>query len=69
MLKSLTRLWLSGVKQAAKAQRSHQRKLLKSLLPRPPAKARRKPAKAAVTSLAPAKAPRHAVAPAGGRHS
>jgi poly(hydroxyalkanoate) depolymerase family esterase len=67
MLKSLTRLWLSGVKQAAKAQRSQQRKLLKSLLPKPPAKARRKPVKAAVTSLTPAKAPRQAAAPAGGR--
>src|SRR6476661_6712310 len=67
MLKSLTRLWLSGVKQAARAQRSQQRKLLKSLLPKPPAKARRTPAKAAVTSLTPAKAPRQAVAPAGGR--
>jgi poly(hydroxyalkanoate) depolymerase family esterase len=64
MLKSLTRLWLSGVKQAAKAQRSQQRKLLKSLLPKPPAKARRKPVKAAVTSLTPPKAPRKAAAPA-----
>ena len=64
MLKSLTRLWLSGVKQAAKAQRSQQRKLLKSLLPKPPAKARRKPAKAVVTSLTRAKTPRKAAAPA-----
>jgi poly(hydroxyalkanoate) depolymerase family esterase len=64
MLKSLTRLWLSGVKQAAKAQRSQQRKLLKSLLPKPPAKARRSPTKAAGTSLAPAKVTRKAAAPA-----
>ncbi|MFL6715330.1 MAG: PHB depolymerase family esterase [Burkholderiaceae bacterium] len=70
MLKSLTRLWLSGVKQAAKAQRSQQRKLLKSLLPKPPAKARPSPAKArpspakaAVTSLTPAKVPRRAAVP------
>jgi len=40
MLKSLTRLWLSGMKQAAKAQRSQQKKLLKSLLPKPPKKSR-----------------------------
>lgn len=65
MLKSLTRLWLSGVKQAAKAQRSQQRKLLKSLLPKPPAKARRKPAKTAAASLAPAKTPRQAAPLAG----
>jgi poly(hydroxyalkanoate) depolymerase family esterase len=64
MLKSLTRLWLAGVKQAAKAQRNQQRKLLKSMLPKPPAKARRSPAKAVVTSLAPAKVPRRAAAPA-----
>lgn len=40
MLKSLTRLWLSGMQQAAKAQRSQQKKLLKSLLPKPPRKTR-----------------------------
>jgi poly(hydroxyalkanoate) depolymerase family esterase len=40
MLKSLTRLWLSGMQQAAKAQRSQQKKLLKSLLPKPPKKTR-----------------------------
>jgi poly(hydroxyalkanoate) depolymerase family esterase len=57
MLKSLTRLWLSGIKQAAKAQRSQQKKLLKSLLPKPPKKARStvKPvAKRAVKPAAPA---------------
>lgn len=64
MLKSLTRLWLSGVKQAAKAQRSQQRKLLNSLLPKPPAKARRSPPKAAVTSPAPARSPRQTDVPA-----
>lgn len=52
MLKSLTRLWMSGIKQAAKAQRSQQQKLLKSLLPKPPKKARRTPAKAAPARVA-----------------
>lgn len=40
MLKSLTRLWLSGMQQAATVQRSQQKRLLKSLLPKPPKKAR-----------------------------
>jgi poly(hydroxyalkanoate) depolymerase family esterase len=58
MLKSLTRLWLSGVKQAARVQRSQQKKLLKSLLPKPPKpppKARRSPSKAAASTGGPAR--------------
>lgn len=48
MLKSLTRLWISGMQQAAKAQRSQQKKLLKSLLPKPARKAARSTVKPAV---------------------
>jgi poly(hydroxyalkanoate) depolymerase family esterase len=66
MLKSLTRLWLSGVQQVAKTQRSQQKKLLKSLLPKPPAKARRsaKSAPKAVTPTAAKLAPANARKPA-----
>jgi poly(hydroxyalkanoate) depolymerase family esterase len=66
MLKSLTRLWLSGVQQVAKTQRSQQKKLLKSLLPKPPAKARRsaRSAPKAVTPTAAKPAPASARKPA-----
>ena len=57
MLKSFTRLWLSGVRQVAKTQRSQQKKLLKNLLPKPPAKARRS-AGAAPKAAVPAAAKR-----------
>ncbi len=52
MLKSLTRLWLSGIKQATKAQRSQQKKLLKSLAPKPAKKVRATPAKVPVKKAA-----------------
>jgi len=57
MLKSFTRLWLSGARQVAKTQRSQQKKLLKSLLPKPAAKARRS-ASPAPKAVAPAAAKR-----------
>ena len=55
MLKSLTRLWLSGIKQAAKAQRSQQKKLLKSLAPKPAKKVRAKPAAKSAAAVVVAK--------------
>ena len=68
MLKSLTRLWLSGMQQAAKAQRSQQKKLLKSLLPKPPKKTR-SAVKAAPSApkAASVRAPARAPAPAPAR--
>ena len=68
MLKSLTRLWLGGMQQVAKAQRSQQKKLLKSLLPKPPKKTRSTvraaPKRAVPTTAAAAPKPSPPSAPA-----